>query len=282
LDRNLLNTNIIIILGNVKAFLFYLKGGNQMNIYGIKDSANVTIKRKSDGSVFLYADYATTSTNEWKASNVYAKSKDVNAIRWDWDYGREGTLKLEFEVFDLKLISMLVGSEFEKGSNNICTREVLEVSSSHTLTLSETPVESSLQVFKLDQDGITNMAELTVGDPSSSEDHYSVSDKTITVSETAFKEGDKISVFYVKPSEESRQLVINADKFAENFEVIGDTYIRGTDGVDEFVQIDFLNCKPKSNFTISMSASQVTKLSIEFDILKDTKSSDMATYTIYK
>ncbi len=27
-----------------------------MNIYGIKDSANVTIKRKSDGSVFLYAD----------------------------------------------------------------------------------------------------------------------------------------------------------------------------------------------------------------------------------
>lgn len=251
-----------------------------MNIYGIKDSANVTIKRKSDGSVFLYADYATTSTNEWKASNVYAKSKDVNAIRWD--YGREGTLKLEFEIFDLKLISMLVGSEFEKGSNNICTREVLEVSSAHTIMLSEIPVESSLQVFKLDQDGITNMSELTTGDPSSDEDQYSISDKTIIVNETAFKEGDKISVFYVKPSEESRQLVINADKFAENFEVIGDTYIRGTDGVDEFVQIDFLNCKPKSNFTISMSASQVTKLSIEFDILKDTKSSDMATYTIYK
>ncbi len=176
-----------------------------MNIYGIKDSANVTIKKKSDGSVFLYADYATTSTNEWKASNVYAKSKDVNAIRWD--YGREGTLKLEFEIFDLKLISMLVGSELEKGSNNICTREVLEVSSSHTLTLSEAPVESSLQVFKLDQDGITNMSELTAGDPSSSEDQYSVSDKTITVSETAFKEGDKISVFYVKLSGESRQLL---------------------------------------------------------------------------
>ena len=251
-----------------------------MNIYGIKDAANVTIKRKSDGSIFLYADYATTSTNEWKASNVYAKSKDVNAIRWD--YGREGTLKLEFEIFDLKLISMLVGSEFEKGSNNICTREILKVSSSHTITLSETPIESSIQIFKLDSDGITNLSELTSGDPSSSENQYSISDKTITVSETAFKEGDKISVFYIKPSNETRQLVINADKFAENFEVIGDTYIRGTDGVDEFVQIDFLNCKPKSDFTISMSASQVTKLSIEFDILKDTKSSDMATYTIYK
>ncbi len=251
-----------------------------MNIYGIKDSANVTIKKKSDGSIFLYADYATTSTNEWKASNVYAKSKDVNAIRWD--YGREGTLKLEFEIFDLKLISMLVGSEFKTGSNNIYTREVLNVSSGHTITLTETPIESSLQVFKLDSDGITNLAELTVGDPSASETQYSISDKTITLNETAFKEGDKISVFYIKPSSESRQLVINADKFAENFEVIGDTYIRGTDGVDEFVQIDFLNCKPKSNFTISMSASQVTKLSIEFDILKDTKSSDMATYTVYK
>lgn len=251
-----------------------------MNIYGIKDSANVTIKKKSDGKVFLYADYATTSTNEWKASNVYAKSKDVNAIRWD--YGREGTLKLEFEIFDLKLISMLVGSEFEKGTNNICARETLDVSSTHTITLSDTPVSNSLQVYKLDDDGITNALGLNVGDPKTKEGEYSIVDKVITVNSTDFKEGDKVCVYYLKSASETRQLKINANKFAENFEVIGDTYIRGTNGVDEFVQIDFLNCKPKSDFTITMDAANVTKLSIEFDLLKDTNSSDMATYTIYK
>lgn len=251
-----------------------------MNIYGIKDSANVTIKRKSDGKVFLYADYATTSTNEWQASNVYAKSKDVNAIRWD--YGREGTLKLEFEIFDLKLISMLVGSEFEKGTNNIYIREVLTVSNTNTVTLSDTPVSGNLQVFTLDEDGITNILELSDGEPETNQDEYSIQDKVITVSSTAFKEGDKLCVYYLKSADQTRQLKIDANKFAENFEVIGDTYIRGTNGVDEFVQIDFLNCKPKSDFTITMDAANVTTLSIEFDLLKDTNSSDMATYTVYK
>jgi hypothetical protein len=31
-----------------------------------------------------------------------------------------------------------------------------------------------------------------------------------------------------------------------------------------------------------MDASNITTLSVEFDVLKDTASSDMATYTIYK
>ena len=68
-----------------------------INIFGIKDSANLTIKNKADGKIFLYADYATVTTNDWTSENVYAKSKNVEAIRWD--YGKKSTLKLSFEIF---------------------------------------------------------------------------------------------------------------------------------------------------------------------------------------
>jgi hypothetical protein len=244
-----------------------------MNIYGIKDSANFTIKHKSGankGKVFLYADYATVSTNEWTSEQVYAKSKNVNAIRWD--YGRASTLKVDMEIFDLKWIAMMAGSDFVKGAKDILKREVLTVKDKKA-TMVGTPVTGSLSVYVCDEDGISNEEELVVTTG------YTVSEKEITL----VKEGvTKIAVFYLANTAEAKTLTINADKYPENYEIFADTMIRGTDGDDEFVQINYLNVKPKSNFTITMDASNITTLSAEFDILKDTASSDMATYTIYK
>ena len=97
-----------------------------MSIYGIKDSANFTLKYKSGankGKVFLYSDYATVATNEWTSEQVYAKSKSVNAIRWD--FGRASTLKADMEIFDLKWIALLAGSDFVTGAKDILKREVL-------------------------------------------------------------------------------------------------------------------------------------------------------------
>ena len=245
-----------------------------MNIYGIKDSANFTIKHKAGankGKVFLYADYATVATNEWTSEQVYAKSKNVNAIRWD--YGRASTLKVDMEIFDLKWIAMLAGSDFVSGAKDILKREVFTVGTDKKATIVGTPVTGSLSVYELDEDGLTNKTELEVTKD------YTISEKAITL----VKEGvSKIAVFYLANTTEAKTLTINADKYPENYEIFGDTMIRGTDGDDEFVQINYLNVKPKSNFTITMDAGNITTLSAEFDVLKDTASSDMATYTVYK
>lgn len=248
-----------------------------MNIFGIKDSANFTVKYKSGakkGKVFLYSDYATVVTNEWTSEQVYAKSKNVNAIRWD--YGRASTLKTDMEIFDLQWIAMLFGTEFVSGDKDILKREVLTLGKDKKASLTETPVAGSLSVYTLDDDGLTNLEELvlTTG--------YTVSDKEITVASADAKEGDKIAVFYLVKKTGAKTLTINADKYPENFEIVADTMIRKTGGEDEFVQINYLNVKPKSQFTLTLDASNITTLSAEFDILKDTGSSDMATYTIYE
>lgn len=253
-----------------------------MNIYGIKDSANFTVKYKSGankGKIFAYADYATVATNDWTSEQVYAKSKNVNAIRWD--YNRQSTLKVDMEIFDLKWIGMLFGTDFVSGAKEILKREVLTVKSGKA-TMNGTAVTGSLSVHKLDDDGLTNIEELTVADATVAKGKYSISSKEISVDATEFPDDSKIAVFYLENVAEARTLTISADKYPENFEAFGDTMIRNTGGDDEFVQIHYLNIKPKSQFTLTMDAANITTLSIEFDILKDSGSSDMATYSIYK
>ena len=253
-----------------------------MNIYGIKDSANFTVKYKSGvnkGKVFVYADYATVSTNEWTSEQVYAKSKNVNAIRWD--YGRASTLKVDMEIFDLKWIGMLFGSEFVTGDKDILKREVATVGENNTVALPEGIVEGSLSVYVLDDDGLTNLSELTVTTSTVETGKYKMGtdNKSITV-HTDIKKGDKLAFFYLKNVKNVKTLTINADEYPENFEIFADTMMRATDGNDQFVQINYLNVKPKSQFTLTMDASNITTMSVEYDILKDTSSSDMATYSI--
>ena len=245
-----------------------------INIFGIKDAANLTIRNKADKKVFLYTDYATATTNDWTSESVYAKAKNVNAIRWD--YGKAGSLKLSFEIFDLKLLSMLAGSDFVTGATDIAVREVLTVGTGNKASIKADPKVGSLLVYTLDEDGLSNIKEQVLGTPASSPDTYSITTLELTFNATSCPVGSKVAVFYVKSSgATAKTLTINADKFSKNFEIIGDTLIRATDGEDQFVQITYLNAKPKSNWSITMSASDTTKLDIEFDLLKDSASTDM-------
>ena len=252
-----------------------------MNIYGIKDSANLTVKYKAGTNkdkVFLYSDYATVSTNEWTSEQVYAKSKNVNAIRWD--YGRASTFKVDMEIFDLKWIGMLFGTEFVTGGADILKREVLTVANNKA-TLTGTPKTGSMSVYVLDEDGITNGKELKAGETTATADTYvlgGTDSKEITTSGVT----GKIVAYYIEASTTAKTMTISANKYPENFIIVGDTMIRGTDGSDEFVQITYHNVKPKSQFTLTLDAANITTLSVEFDILKDTASDAMATYTIYK
>lgn len=266
-----------------------------MNIYGIKDSANFFVKYKSGankGKTFIYSNYATVATNDWTSEQVYAKSKNVNAIRWD--YNRQSTLKVDMEIFDLKWISMIFGSEFVGGDTDILKREILTVSTTTgeggtaKAVLSGTPIANSLEVYKLDDDGISHIDELTLStaDTLTAGQYKSTTSGTdskteLTLNATEFTDGSKIVVFYLEKKTGSKTLTISTDKFPQNYEIYADTLIRDTNGDDEFVNIHYLNVKPKSQFTLTMDAGNITTLSVEFDVLKDSGSEDMATYTIY-
>lgn len=127
--------------------------------YGMKDAANVTIVKRGTHEPVLFADYANTTSVEWKADRVYAKKKGANAIAWDAN--RTGELTIETELFDLKLMALIAGDDdLHKGQNDIFKREAFTLTSDRLIKLSNTPISGSISVFKLGDDGLTH--EMTI------------------------------------------------------------------------------------------------------------------------
>lgn len=249
-----------------------------MAIYGIKDCANITLFDKATNIPDLFSDYANVSTNEWTSERTYAKSKGTNAIAWDSD--RQSTLKVEMEVFDLKWIALVAGSEIVTGETEVSKREIVKVTSTKKVTLGGTPIKGSVALIKVGADEVEHVGQpLTevTADPT-------VSQFTVTGSDLTFGadavEGDAYAVYYLVKNTQAKVIKISADKFPKAFRIVADALIREKEtGKDEFIQIEYPMARPQSNFTITMSATEPTKLEVTFDLFPD-KNKDMATYKI--
>lgn len=251
-----------------------------INIFAIKDSANMTFKNKATGKPLMFADYATVTTNSWEAERIFAMSKSTRAI--GFDHSKTSTLSVTMEIFELKMLAFLNGEDgFTTGTTNVFKREVLTASATNTITLTDTPLASSLSIFKLESDNLSHGKEQTVGTPATNPDEYSISAKVVTLNSTTAPEGTKFVVYYAMTSAVTAQtLTFSANKFPKNMEVIFDTQIRDLDGVDKYVQIYYPNVQPQANFTLTLSATEIATLELTFDVYKDSDSDNMATYTI--
>jgi len=250
-----------------------------INIFAIKDSANISIKKKSDGKPYLFSNYATQSVNEWSADRVFAMSKSTRAVAFDSN--KQSTLTITCEIFEMKWLAMLAGQDFVTGATSVFKREVLTVDASNKASIAETPLANSITVFKLESDNLSHGAEQTLGTPATTVNTYSISAKEFTFNATSCPQGTKVVVYYAYTSGvTSQKLTFSSVKFPENFIVVSDTMIRDLDGIDKYVQLTYLNCKPQPNFTLTFSANDIATLEITFDVLKDSSSNDMATYTI--
>ena len=244
--------------------------------YGIKDAANLTIKTiekgGKEGKIFLYTPYANVTTNEWSSDRVYAMAKGVKAI--GWDHNKESTLTVESEVFDLKWLAMVAGSDWITASVgngfDLLRREILKGDETGSITISGSPVEGTVSVFILDTDGVSHKEEVdgvTIGEGN-------------TVTDIKLS-GEDVVVYYMEKVESGvTQLSFPFDKYPANFEIYGDVMITPRTGeAVEFVQMRWGNAKPQGNFTITMDAGTPTNLSTTFDLLPD-KNNNFATYTI--
>jgi hypothetical protein len=247
-------------------------------LYGIKDCANLSLFDLATGKPVLFTDYANVSTNEWTSERVYANSKGTRAIAWDYD--RQGTLAVEMEVFDLKWLAVVAGSELKTGEASIAKREVVKVPASKTVQLSGSAIEGSIQVVPVGADEIEHIGEaLEEVTELPTQGQFSTTASEITFATDAV-EGTAYAVYYLVLDSEAKTMTISADKFPKAFRVIADALIREKEtGKDEFVQIEYPNARPQSNFTITMSATEPTNLAVTFDLFPN-KDKAIAEYKI--
>jgi len=242
-----------------------------MALYGIKDSANLTLFSKKTGKPVLYADYCNQTSLNMSADVVYAMKKTARAI--SWDTSKEGTLTTEMQVFDLRWIALLMGSLDDltaaPSALDWAKREIIEAGEGGTIPeLQYEPKDETATLYKLGKDGISLGDEVTDG--------FTISGKTITI--TGAEEGDKFCLFYLTEVEKSRKFTVSGDKYPNGYRVVFDTMIRDTDQQDHFVQFDFKNLRPKSQMELTMSAEDVCTLSVEWDVLVD-NNNDFFTFT---
>ena len=243
-------------------------------LYGLKDCANLTVKSKETNKIKMYADYAKTSTIEFTSESVYAYNKNTKAVRWDKN--REGTFKTTMEIFNMDIIAMLFGSELEEKQIPFMKREVCQVKGGKaTLTTQDTIKTGTLAVYKLDSSDMkSNLKEQKVGTPASSEDTYAISDKTITLNTTTFPDDTGYIACYYMVDTNAQTFKVDNVSFPGGYEIYGDTALRNTEQIDEFVQFQLMNVKPQSNVTLTMDVDNVCSLEITWDILSD-KNGDM-------
>lgn len=266
-----------------------------MSIYGIKDCANLTLFDKATNEPALFSDYANVSTNEWTSERVYANAKGVRSIAWDYD--RQSTLQVEMEVFDLKWIALVAGSDIKNGENEVAKREVVYVGQDKKAKLSGSPIKGSVQVVPvspadltvhtgepLTEYQVTYTVDPDTGDQVQNPIEIGANEFLAEGNEITFgadvPEGTAFAVYYLVLDSDVRTIEISSDKFPKNYRIIADALIREREtGKDEFVQIEYPNAKPQSNFTITMSANEATTLSVTFDLFPN-KDKAIATYKI--
>lgn len=228
--------------------------------YAIKDACNVTFfKRLADGSrkPFLYTDYANSSALNLTAQEVFARAKGVKKI--GFNYEKEGTFRIECEVFSLDLLILNLGEEFEEILKDHYVRESLVVGADNTVTLKGEPVDGAFTVYKLSPNLKDHDEEIADG-------VLSGSDLTLE----GVDEGTPVAVFYPKATTKGKTIAVDTHHFPGNVAIIGDTYAKNdVTGEDEFLQIDIPNCKAKFGLSLELDASNVATLTAEFDLFGD-------------
>lgn len=229
-------------------------------------------RREHDGSQLLRANIGGSGSIPKMPENVSVTAKDVTAsISWDASAGATGYLVMR----DGAQVGNVVDTSYEDAGltpEKSYKYTVVAINSAGQSAPSAVVVAATVKqggaaatAVKATADAISaaKAAEegLTAGSVT-----FTVNGANITLSDNA-QVGDAYVVYFLEEVPEARTLSIYSDKFAGNFEIFADAFLRNEEtSEDEFVQIHYLNAKPQANFTMNQSAKEPTSLSLVFDL----------------
>lgn len=234
--------------------------------YAIADAGDIRLISNKTGQHVLYSPYANSTNIGFTSSQFYAMARGVRAIRFD--NGREGTATFEFEVFNLKFIPILMGGDdWAAGVNPLFVRKEFTIGA--TVDLVDTPNVGTLSIWKLEADNVGDKSEITVGTPASNPDEYSIAGSTATFNTSDV--GQKAVAYFMKDSAGTALTYsVPANKFPTSYTIdCVSTITRKDNGVEEPIHMRINNAKPISELTLNFSSTEVTTLTVTFDLLPD-------------
>lgn len=240
-----------------------------MGQYALKDVMDMDWIDYVTKKPIIHIDYAQTSSNQIQSTQTQVTGGRGDQLLYEFESKKVSTLQVNVPLVDPKLVAFLSGGTPSVGAANVFQRDVLTVDGTNKVTLSQTPVTGSIFLSKVDSTQPRDYGdEITLGDPSTAPNTYSISDKSVTLNTTSNPEGSQVVAFYqFATPETSTTIKIDADKFATFFTITGDgVWADQTTGVQRAVKMTVYKAKPQSNFTLSMDEANATTLQLNVDM----------------
>ena len=242
--------------------------------YGLKEVANVIFFDVSTNKPVIFFDTLKVSTIENTSESAEARGGQGNGKLMSWDFGRTATLTMQDALLSDLSLSLLAGTTVKKKDIVAVGREVLTVASGE-VKLAKTPVADAfgnvVTVYK--------MAGSTMGEEVTA---VTVAGDIVDLP-TGVTDGEQVMVFYnYIITDKATQVTFSADKFPATYRVVGDTIVRGEDGVDRVMQFVIPKAKLQTNFTLTMEAENVSTFDFTLDVLVDTSTEEKKLYDIIR
>ncbi|SDX95693.1 hypothetical protein [Thermoactinomyces sp. DSM 45892] len=227
--------------------------------YGLKEVANVIFFDASTNKPIIFFDTLKVSSIENESESTEARGGQGNGKLMSWDFGRTATLTMQDALLSDASLAMLSGNALQQSNIKVVGREVLSATGATAtkVTLKETPLTNSVTVYKMAGGMMTT--EVTT---------FTTSAKDVSFS-AGVKDGDQLMVFYEYTIADNTATLVtfSAEKFPATYRVVGDTVVRGRDGVDRKMQFLIPRAKLQSSFTFTMDAENVSTFDFNLDII---------------
>lgn len=237
------------------------------NQLAIKEVLNFEVFNYTTGVPVFFVDYAEQANLEFNAERLDLRGGQGNYKLVSFDYSKDATLKSRLPLVDLNFLAVLGGTPMVTGTATVQKREILTSSgATPTITLTATPT-SGLKIYTLSGDR-DNGTEQVEGTPSSQENQYSISGAVVTLNATSGVAGTQFAVNYkYSAAATTKTITYYANRMVDYYRIV--CYGLVTDqvtGATYPTVIDIAKCKPKQNYTVSMSSTAATMLEIDWDI----------------
>jgi hypothetical protein len=229
--------------------------------YGMKEVANVIFFDISTKKPVIFFDTLKVSTIENESEQAEVRGGQGNNKLMSWDFGRTATLTLQDALLSDTSLALLSGNAVNEANVKVVGRETVTAVLDGTapavkLSLSQTPIANSVAVYKVSNGIMTT--EVTT---------FTVSSKDVKIS-TGGNAGDQYMVFYeYTVATGASQVTFSGNSFPSTYRVVGDTVVRGEDGIDRKMQFVIPKAKLQSNFSLAMDAENVSTFDFNLEVL---------------
>jgi len=250
--------------------------------FGIKEVANFSLFNYITGAPILYTDYAMSFDLDAKGTRIDLRGGQGNYQLMGFDHTKVVSCKVKVPLVDFNMLAVLTGRPINTGSVQAPQRDLLYTVTGNTITLTQTPVAGTLQIYLSANSGNRDLGVLQTLGSASVANQYSIVGNVVTLNAASAPVGQAIICYYdFMTLATANRITLSASDFPAYVRMTGDGLM--TDEITTAItpiKFNIFKAKVQPTWTITLESTKPTELDLAFDlyVVPDTTNNGLLTY----